>query len=227
MRHPSSVVSQAYGDFDSQIRRGLSELRQTFKSEPDDADFVSNQTATRFILAWMGDHFRYSKQFDALIGRQKMPGTADQFTGVVVATLGAFLSARGCPAVVKSEVALERKRGSIYPDISVWTNEGELTAIIECKTNLGYNRSGWADQYAKRTAIAQALSSGAESYLCILTSMNWNSDPYTESPLRSTHWYCLTDLWPLELAAPCDTQVLDPIEPMLLGILERYSARTR
>jgi hypothetical protein len=207
-----SHLAEVYASFDRGIDKALDEIGHSFAKS---SAGVQRSDATRFILEWMGEHYRAHKRFDRKIGRRLAPSSADQFTGAVAAVVSKFLEATGSDLIVKSEVAVERKRGAIRPDISIWDQSGRLRSVIECKTNLGYNRSGWEDQYRERTRRLKLIGESITSFLLILSSENWNPESYLKSPVRRKHWFCLSNIWPTELVSPFDGQIIDPLEPML------------
>jgi len=49
---------------------------------------------------------------------------------------------------MKKEI-IRQKKGNIRPDISVWKNN-KVVAIVECKTQLGWNRDKWEEDFKKR-----------------------------------------------------------------------------
>ena len=217
---PTSMFEH-YRAFEKGVAQTLTELRSEFKRLIVADQIAESRVATHFILDWMGEHFRALKRFDISISRSIAPSSADQYTAAVAATLKQFLIASDSNLEVKSEVSLVRKRGSIRPDISIWTPEDEVIAIIECKTNPGYNRSGWQRQYIDRTKKLQRLFPHASSHLAILTSENWDVTKYLDSVHRGRDWVCMSSIWPTQLVSPFEGQTVDPIEPLFLSISSR------
>lgn len=224
MNDPAEIMIAQRGVLHSQTIAALSALKSQFVSIRSDNALMKTLPATKIVLACMGDYFRRLKDFDDLAGREKSPSAADELTFVISATTNAFLSAAGLPAIVASERTVRTKPRAIRPDISVWNHEQELIAFVECKTNLGWNRNNWREQYWERTEKVRNIIVGVDSYLCILTAENWPSDIYRKDDMRRKRWFCLAEPWPTELVAPFDHQILDPIEPMLIEIRNRFQA---
>jgi len=61
----------------------------------------------------------------------------------------AHLDIKNYDLEVHSERQIIKKRGSIRPDISIW-KKNEVISIIECKTQLGWNRNKWEEDFQKR-----------------------------------------------------------------------------
>lgn len=224
MRDQSNdIVNQAY----SQLFESLKEASELFESEVrgynSDAAFRLSQKATKFITSWMRDYYLFQKQFDALFGRSLMQPAADQFTAVVALTLQKYLSAMNSKGIVKSESNLEKKRGSLHPDISIWSKNGTLLAVIECKTNLGRQRTTWKKQYDVRTKEYCKLNRECLSFLCVLTQRNWEVswEEFSNSSLAGKRWFCLSKVWPSELGEELALNIIHPLEPMFLEISKR------
>lgn len=219
MTSSSPAVTRAYSSLLASLSDAAQQLAAEFESMSDE-DFLESKSASSFVLGWMRDHFRFQKQFDALINRNVMQPSADQFTAVVALALGQYLAVHGFAGAVKSEVAVAPRRGMPRPDISVWRADATLAAVIECKTNLGYNRDGWQRQYDERTKQFLTCSNGCLSYLLVLTRQNWLASwsLFEASELRHVKWFCLTGAWPSDVGEPVTDFVLDPIEPMFASI---------
>jgi hypothetical protein len=58
------------------------------------------------------------------------------------------------------------------PDLSVWQNDRVLS-IIECKTQLGWNRDHWERDFLERENRLKADVPDAHAFLLVLTEGNW------------------------------------------------------
>jgi len=67
-----------------------------------------------------------------------------------------------------SERQIQKTKKAIRPDISIWRGD-EVVAIIECKTQLGWNRPTWEDQYNERDNKLKELYPQARSFLLVMT----------------------------------------------------------
>lgn len=94
------------------------------------------------------------------------------------------------------ERPIERKRGSLRPVISVWRGD-ELISAIECKTQLGWNRSGWDQDFAERQARLQSRFPNSQAFLLVLTGINWSG--FEHDPRLGTQLFVLSRLWPTDV----------------------------
>jgi hypothetical protein len=188
---------------------------------PDEA-LRSERPATKFILTWMRELRVFQKRFGSLFGRKKQPPLADDFTAAVALCLEQFLKARGQPGRVRCEETTHKKRGATRPDVSVLSAAGALVATVECKTNLGWNRKKWKEQWEAREADLKEGFPDCTPYLCVLTQKNWNSAEFLESPYCEKQWFCLSRVGVGKITDPARDN-LHPIEEMFLSILERLT----
>ncbi|MEW6250051.1 MAG: hypothetical protein AB1716_05345 [Planctomycetota bacterium] len=198
-------------------------LRSEFAACCDDG-LRRTQLGTRSLLTWIAEHVKHLQHASTLCCRKVLPPVADEFTPALATVLEAFLAASGLPGRVQSEVRVVRRRGQQRPDITVWCSPGKPAAIIECKTNLGYNRDGWRAQYEQRLAALRDLKINCPVYLCVLTQRNWETSwtRFANSEHYQREWICLTARWPGEISSPAaEGDILVPIEPMLTQIRAR------
>ena len=71
-----------------------------------------------------------------------------------------------------SERKINKDRNAIRPDISIWKKD-KVVAIIECKTQLGWNRKDWEKHYGDRDRILKMDFPKAKSFLLVMTGQNW------------------------------------------------------
>lgn len=196
------------------------ELRVAFDL-PDESLLVE-RPASKFILTWMRELRAFQKRFGSLFGRKKQPPLADDFTAAVALSLEQFLAARGLAGRVHSEETTHKKRGATRPDVSVLSAKDKLIATVECKTNLGWKRNEWKEQCEARNAAFLALIPDCTPYLCVLTQKNWKSEEFLDSPSSGKQWICLSKVGVGMITDPVG-DILQPIEPMFLDILERLT----
>jgi len=64
--------------------------------------------------------------------------------------------------------------------------------MLECKSNLGYDRQNWMDNYIKRqSALAKSGLNPNLYFLCVLTDSNWNGFS-TLDPRTNKQWHTFT-----------------------------------
>jgi hypothetical protein len=131
------------------------EISEVYKKIPKVIELVYNEIndqaigdneITKSILYRLHTFYHYQYELDTVYKRGYTPPAADFFTETVLYYLNVFCKINKLDYEIKSEVAIKRKRGSIRPDISIWKGE-DVIAIIECKTQLGYNRHSWQEVY--------------------------------------------------------------------------------
>jgi len=66
--------------------------------------------------------------------------------------------------------------GAMKPDISVWKDD-QVIAIVECKTNLGWNRKNWKKDFLKREKDLKKYFPKAKAFLLVLSSKSWSGFP--------------------------------------------------
>ena len=124
-----------------------------------------------------------------------------------------YLKSKGGNLEAHSERQIKRTKNSIRPDISVWRQD-EVVAIIECKTQLGWNREGWEQDFILREQKLKCDFPNAKSYLLAMTENNWGG--FKNHTLLNSSFFSLLDnnTW---ISSYSDSgQVLTPIE-LLFG----------
>lgn len=95
---------------------------------------------------------------------------------------------------VASEKNLVNKRGAMRPDISVWKGE-EIVVAIECKTQLGWNRDGWLDEFLEREQRLHKINPNAKLFLLVMTASNWSGFG-TDNRAGNQFFVLLNTIWP-------------------------------
>ena len=62
-----------------------------------------------------------------------------------------------------SEKQIKPKLGAIRPDVLIWKGD-EVVAIIECKTQLGWNRHKWESDFNEREKKLHKEFKNAKAY---------------------------------------------------------------
>jgi hypothetical protein len=222
----ANTISNTYKNLLKAFEDVGKQLEAEFK-QLTDAQLKWKKTATVFILTWMRGNFRFYDQFDTLFNREKHPSSADMFSAAVALALSKYLSKYKLQDAVRSEVKVPTKPKAICPDITVWNNENKLIAFVECKTQLGYQRESWSQQYKDRTKEIKKIYHHCSSYLCVLTKRNWEQTwpIFENSPLVGKNWFCLTDVWPTDIGDSVNDRILYPIEPMFIEIKKSLKKR--
>lgn len=173
---------------------------------------------TALILRTVKTYYEGQNQTINFLNKRQRGATADFFVETFLFYLKAFIQTHNLPVVVLSEANIKRQRGSLRPDISVWQGD-ELVATIECKTNLGFNRHGWEEQFSERESrIHRDYFPNARCFLVVLTAVNWPG--FKESPKIGDQYFTLSKAWPPHIDLDhIEDYIANPIEP-LFGQIE-------
>lgn len=138
-----------------------------------------------------------------------IPAAADYFVETILFFLKLFLVSKGGGLRVEAEKAIEKKKGAMRPDISIW-KASELIAIIECKTQLGYNRSSWEADFLNREKRLKVAFPNAKAYLVVSTNDNWGG--FGSNPRIGKNYFSLLDKGNRAHSYTNPSEILNPIE---------------
>jgi hypothetical protein len=148
---------------------------------------------TEAILYRMRAYYHQQDAIKALLDKHKIAPAADFFVETLAFYLKAYFAQTKPDLSVHSERAVKRKRGALQPDITIWDGE-EVIVSIECKTELGWNRNGWRDQYFTRKHKLQEDFPNVKTFLVVMTNVNW--DGFTNDPLVGKEFFTLSRVHP-------------------------------
>lgn len=120
---------------------------------------------------------------------------------------------------IKDEICSERPIDrAIRPDISIWENN-VVKAIIECKTQLGWNRYKWREDFERREKIFKSEFPNAKVFLVVMTSENWGG--FGKDKNVGKKFFTLYNKWPtkIDLNEDLDKYIVNPIEPLIKSIV--------
>ena len=147
-----------------------------------------------------------------LLNKTYAAGSSDFFVETVLFYIKAFLESHRLRLTASSERNLVARRGAVRPDISIWRDSNPV-AVIECKTNLGWNREGWREDFEAREQAIHAEFPGVECFLVVLTNLNWPG--FGDYPRIGTSAFTLSKSWPSEVNSNnVEAAILHPIEPL-------------
>jgi len=107
-----------------------------------------------------------------LLNKRYATPAADFFVETVLFYLMLYCKSISDELEVHSERQIKPKRGQMRPDISVWRNN-EVLSIVECKTQLGWNRGNWERDFLDRERRLRAQFPNAKAFLLVMTEGNW------------------------------------------------------
>ncbi|PWN63296.1 hypothetical protein [Chryseobacterium oncorhynchi] len=166
------------------------------------------------LLNRMKQYYRSQYDNKELLEKRYITNGADFFTEQLLFFIKIYLTKINSDLVAISEKQIVAKRGAIRPDISIWKNN-EVVAIIECKTQLGWNRHKWEVDFNERERKLKNVFKDAKAYLVVLTGENWGG--FEENDLLGEKYFCLLkNKWITSFENQSDIFV--PIEKLLSKI---------
>lgn len=166
---------------------------------------------TKAILLRMRAFSETNNKIKKFLNKKKAPTATDFFVETVLFYLKLILDKYKKQFEVFSERPIKRHRGSMIPDISIWDNN-KVIAIIECKTNLGWNRIRWEDDFINREKRLKADFPDANAFLLIMTSRNWPGIPDDDINLGEKYFILSKGMHPDTNIENLDSIILTPIE---------------
>ena len=199
----------------------LDSLESTYKSLQDvyntakDYSFdLSKTEISDAILNRLRTYYRTQNDIKIFLNKRYIAAASDFFVESCLFYINLYLEASKSDLKAHSEKQLKAKRNSIRPDISIW-REDEVVAIIECKTQLGWNRNNWEEEYHRRNKILQVDFPNAKSFLLVMTGVNWGG--FGDHEYINNYFFCLlNEIWPFDYKG--EEQIYNPIERLLSQI---------
>ncbi len=166
------------------------------------------------ILERLKCYYATQQRIKHALSKRYQAAGADFFVETVLFFLQLFLGSKRGKLEAHSERQIKRKRGSIRPDISIWKND-QIVAVVECKTQLGWNRKNWEKDFRDREKKLTNEYPDAHAFLLIMTGNNWGG--FGDHPLIGSKYFCLLEnIWPPQYTSK--EQILIPIEKLFRQI---------
>jgi hypothetical protein len=170
-------------------------------------DLNENQISDA-ILERLKTYYVTQNHIKIFLGKHYVTAAADFFVETTLFYLNLYLESQKSGLKAFSEKKIKAARNSIRPDISVWRDD-EVIAIIECKTQLGWNRNNWEQDYNSRESILKVDFPNAKSFLLVMTGENWGG--FGEHHYLNSNFFCLLkNTWPFSYTG--SEQIFTPIE---------------
>jgi hypothetical protein len=193
------------------------ELKSLYKSLCENNDITLNTTTfSEAILLRLISYYSYQNEIKDFLNKRYVTPGADFFVETVLFYLKFIIEKYAPEFNVYSERAIERKRGAIRPDISIWKGE-EVIAIVECKTQLGWNRVKWEEDFIKREAKLGEKFPNAKAYLLVMSLANWEG--FGDSIYLGNKYFVLSKYWPGDLKNIQDDAIETPIENLFKKVI--------
>ena len=171
MGHPMGLL-ELERKYNRTLRKQPSLLNKLYSEARNCSISLRKSDMTETILLRMKTYYEVNDKIKDFLNKKSVAHGSYFFVETVFFYLKLFLDKRRKNLEVHSERRLERIRGTIKPDISIWRNDRVL-AIIECKTNLGWHRLEWEKDFRKRESKLKSIFPKAKAFLLVLTSINW------------------------------------------------------
>jgi hypothetical protein len=214
-------VDQQYRSWLSDGPRLLGQVYRTAVELPCPA--VTSTEFTQAIILRMQAFYTAQNHLKDFLQKQVSTAAADFFVETVSFFLKIFFASAAPNYGVFSERPIRLKNGAQRPDISIW-EANEPRFVIECKTQLGWNRAGWKDQFCEREAMLCSSYPKASARLLVLTSRNWPG--FGDDPRVGKQLFVLLNCWPtvVDVKGGHMTQVVHPFERLLQTFLPQVDA---
>jgi len=177
---------------------------------------------TIHLIQRINVYYEVQNNIKRLLDKGYISAGADFFVESVMFYLKLLLKSRLAHLDVKSEVQVKRKRGAIRPDISIWDGD-KVIAIIECKTQLGWDRGEWETKFHTRVEKLKSDFPQAEGYLLTMTDLNWKGfgQAVNVELIGKQYFNLLKQTWPGCISdSDMESKIDQPIELLFKSILE-------
>ncbi|QNR83594.1 hypothetical protein H9N25_16785 [Pedobacter riviphilus] len=186
-------------------------LQESYINIENNYHFDLNKTeVTEAIIQRLKVYYLTQGKIKDFLNKRYLAAASDYFVETILFFLKLYLKELGNNLEVHSERQIRKNKNSIRPDISIW-NGDEVVAIIECKTQLGWNRDNWEQQYLDRHIKLQTEFPNAKSLLLVMTGVNWGGFG-NHIDLRQNYFCLLKNTWPVDFTT--SDQIMTPIEDM-------------
>jgi hypothetical protein len=162
------------------------------------------------IIERLKAYYLTQENIKRFLDKRYVAAASDFFVESILFFLRLYLQSQGGQLQAHSEKQIMKTKNSIRPDISIW-KQNEVVAIIECKTQLGWNRDNWEQLYNDRGIKLKKDFPNAQSFLLVMTGLNWGGFG-THVNLNDKFFCLLNDIWPTQYVA--SEQIMTPIEKL-------------
>ena len=178
---------------------------------------LKEREVSKAMLIRLHSWYSFQRKIKGFLNKRRATPGSDFFVETLLFYLKAIFEIFDVKQEVHSEREIRRKKGVIRPDISIWKGN-DVKAIIECKTQLGWNRYGWKEAFMKKEKGLKSEFPNAKTFLVVMTSKNWPG--FGEDENIGKKFFTLYNTWPTEidLKDNLDKYILNPIEPLIKSL---------
>jgi len=193
-------------------------MRLYEKIKSDASISLEESDITKAILLRMKAYYSTQNKIKEFLNKRYLPAASDFFVETIVFYLKVIFDIKDIGLEVHSERQIKSERGAIRPDISVWENN-KVVAIIECKTQLGWNRDKWEKDFKNREDKLKVEFPNAKAFLVVMTSENWSGFPDNDKKVGE-QYFTLSSTWPKNISEDkIDNVIINPIENLFKKIV--------
>jgi len=199
-------------------QKQLVRLYEEIKS--DASISLEERDITKAILLRMKAYYDVQNKIKKFLNKRYLPAASDFFVETIAFYLKVIFDIENIGLEVHSERQIRPKRGAIKPDISVWENN-KVVAIIECKTQLGWNRVNWEEDFQEREFKLKKEFPNANAFLVVMTSENWSGFSNNNKKFGE-QYFTLSSTWPTNISEDKIDDVIrnmNPIEDLFKKII--------
>ena len=181
---------------------------------------LEERDITKAILLRMKAYYDTQNKIKEFLNKRYLSAASDFFVETIVFYLKVILDIEDIGLEVHSERQIRQKKEAIRPDISVWKNN-KVVAIVECKTQLGWNRDQWEEDFKKREVKLKGEYPNARAFLVVKTSKNWPGFPAGNKKVGE-QYFTLSSIWPKNISLDKIDDVgviINPIEDLFKKII--------
>ncbi|MCD4746038.1 MAG: hypothetical protein K8R58_07050 [Bacteroidales bacterium] len=203
----------------------VEQLGTTFNQIKDSYAFdLKKNEITEAIILRLKAYYDSQSSIKDLLEKGYLAAASDFFVESVIFFLKLYLINNNIGIEAKSEKDIKlgkykTDKGKIRtkvirPDITIYKNDKPV-AIIECKTQLGWNRNDWKKDFEKRTQLLNSKYPDAKAYLLVMTGSNWGGF-INDVDFNSQYFCLLNDIWPNQYEK--SKQILSRVEDLFKKI---------
>lgn len=179
---------------------------------------LEKRDITKAILLRMKAYYDFQGKIKKFLNKRYLSAASDFFVETIVFYLKVIFDMEDIGLEVHSERKIRQKKRTIRPDISVWKNN-KVVAIVECKTQLGWNRDKWEEDFKNRESKLKDEFPNAKAFLVVMTSKNWSGFP-TDNKKVGEQYFTLSSIWPKKISLDkIDDVIMNPIEDLFKKII--------
>lgn len=205
-------LAQIDNAYNESISETFEKLKSVYTDIEQNYTFdLTNTEITDAILQRLRTYYVTQNNIKTFLDKRYLAAASDFFVESTLFFLKLYFKSQGGNIQAHSERQIKPTKNAIRPDISIW-KDNKVIAIIECKTQLGWNRNNWEQQYIDRDAKLKTDYPNAKSFLLVMTGLNWSG--FGDNLKLNDSYFCLlNDIWPTTYSNR--TQIFTPIEGLI------------